>query len=252
MSSYIKFIFKYMFEWSSEPADELGELERGGQLGQLASSTSTSASAIATKAHEASQQVGQLVHSSALELGVHEGASYGALGNWSGGWLARRPQCLAVAQLLAVEARAGNSVRSLAELEALLGAQIGANRSALLLAHTDQLHDCFNQLQVHQYYAGYDILVGLRIASTLTILFVVFILFVIYKTNCAESQSSSLALPSVSERRLVRARKRERRQLHQHWRGRAPRPGALARQAWSSLDSVVTVGQQRECACAQR
>lgn len=55
---------------------------------------------------------------------------------------------------------------------------------------TLDLLDCFNQLQLQDYYSGYDIFVGLRIASTLTILFVVFILFVIYKTGCRDNTRS--------------------------------------------------------------
>lgn len=53
------------------------------------------------------------------------------------------------------------------------------------------MHDCFNQLQLRDYYSQYDILVGLRTASTLTILFIVFILFVIYKTGCRDNNNTN-------------------------------------------------------------
>lgn len=61
--------------------------------------------------------------------------------------------------------------------------------------------ECFNELQLRDYYQSYDILVGLRIASSLTILFIVFILFVIYKTGCRDNGNR----PSRSQLQLSRA-----------------------------------------------
>lgn len=214
MSSYIKYMFKYLFQSDDDYPAELVQ----PSVGQVSAE------------HQPSNNGLKIVH-----LDLHDDlSSYGA-----GGWLNKRPHCLGVARLLAREAHFGNTVRSLSELETLWGAQINANRarwnasasnvgqqrdspnpeSHLRRAEEEQvsgeqLHDCFNQIQMHDYYAGYDIFIGLRIASTLTILFVVFILFVIYKTNCAESRSS-LALPSVreKERRRRTERARERRRL---------------------------------------
>lgn len=61
-----------------------------------------------------------------------------------------------------------------------------------------ELLECFNQIQLHDYYAQYDIFIGLRIASTFTILFIVFILFVIYKTGCRADQSPPSRKTSTS------------------------------------------------------
>lgn len=241
MSSYIKLMFKYIFQSDDYPAQELASApERQASpsvsLGQLAEAK------LQASGHE-HQQV-KIVQQSVLASALDGATSYWRRENSSSGWLARQPHCLSVAQLLAREAHLGNVVRSASELEALLSAQIGANKQAnaseLLLMSGEQLHDCFSQIQASEYYAGYDILVGLRIASTLTILFVVFILFVIYKTNKAESQSS-LALPSVSERRKMRARRREH-----NWRQatRLPRSRAQAGGPARPPGRCATTGSQ--------
>lgn len=51
--------------------------------------------------------------------------------------------------------------------------------------------ECFNRLQLSDYYANYDIFVGLRIASWLTVLFLVFIAFVAYKTSSGSRRAAT-------------------------------------------------------------
>lgn len=81
----------------------------------------------------------------------------------------------------------------------LLSNNEDSNKQAYYLNQMEAL-ECFNQLQLRDYYQSYDILVGLRIASSLTILFIVFILFVIYKTGCRDNGNR----PSRSQLQLSR------------------------------------------------
>lgn len=49
-------------------------------------------------------------------------------------------------------------------------------------------NNCLQQQQMREYYSDYDILIGVRIATSLAILFVAFIVFVVYKTVCHEKR----------------------------------------------------------------
>lgn len=89
------------------------------------------------------------------------------------------------------------------------------NSAALTWAQAPELLECHNQLQLREYYQAYDIFVGLRIASSLSLLFIVFILFVIYKTGChggeraSRSQlrlTSSASAPTTKTARPARAK----------------------------------------------
>ena len=51
---------------------------------------------------------------------------------------------------------------------------------------TNIANECYNKQQIREYYSDYDILIGIRIATSLAILFVAFIIFVVYKTICHE------------------------------------------------------------------
>lgn len=85
-------------------------------------------------------------------------------------------------ELSSATAAAANQTQSQVSLSSLSSANMPSS---------NELLECYNQLQVNEYYQAYDILVGLRIASSLSILFVVFILFVIYKTGCRDGERTS-------------------------------------------------------------
>lgn len=243
MSTYIKYVFKYLFQ-----ADQLSaaELEAQGSSGGAASGSVMSNISGTLSATSISNLSGARQRMKCLEvarlLARETTAKLTTVPNvTSSSSVAGSTHSVVAAAISIPSASASTSasasasapgattnqpaqhLRSFADFEAAIKQASGGNRSELDLSlpllpsssneqtaennsrllgeagnqyKTLDLFECFNQLQLQDYYSGYDIFVGLRIASTLTILFVVFILFVIYKTGCRDNTTtrSQLAL----------------------------------------------------------
>lgn len=238
MSSYIRFVFDYLFQ-PSEYLRAAAELERTRALQEAANLTLSANGSLLGSSSSGSSLLNDLAHAPHLQQTTRLGAlANGQLTNLN----EQQSACLSLSKLLASENRTISSVRSFIEFESILrhsinstlghsAAAVAANQAAVgaylindrsaatlndqaavsggvgqatsaaaaaSLAGQAQsaplkradLFECFNQLQLQDYYNGYDMFVGLRTASTLTILFMVFMLFVIYKTGCRENSTS--------------------------------------------------------------
>lgn len=228
MGSYIKFVFKYLFQSD----DYLAELERlnGSAAGlnpSTASASSSSSSLLDLNLND------HLTHDSnvpASSLAGYTNRSSSSSSDNNNRRLVsnQMSECQLLSHQLMAEHNRSNPLKSFAEFEAFFKQhsqqqQPGAATALLPVSESSindtlasslknatnssssgssynqlDLYECFNQLQLQDYYAGYDTLVGLRIASTLTILFVVFLLFVIYKTGYQEGRSQLSVVSSAA------------------------------------------------------
>lgn len=236
MASYIKFAFKYLFQSDDYQAElerlngtgshqqQSAESEARGQQWQRATSLSPTdddqSAAAAAVAHasaggrqtrwsavdeERAASGCQLLSRKLLQQQQRNAAALQQVQNPLRSFADFQA---ALRQLQAAETSATTASNETVSASSHLSGSLGAgqpleNQLAMLqntttTTTTSDLLGCFNQLQVEDYYAGYDILVGLRIASTLTILFVVFLMFVIYKTGVQEGRSQLSVVSSAT------------------------------------------------------
>lgn len=222
MSSYIKLVFNYLFhsaEYLSEPPGNSASLQQPQQQLQTVS-PGQAASAVQPQQQQlfrasATSWCVTLTRLLALENRTLASSTLRSFADFEA--LLRQqqhpvnsswPKPLNSSTYSKQESTPSHSMEYGSGLQ--LAAQPTANWSALdkghsfayLPAHSQaEAVECYNALQLRDYYQSYDILVGLRIASSLTILFIVFILFVIYKTGCRDNGGR----PSRSQLQLSRS-----------------------------------------------
>lgn len=205
MASYIKLVFRYLFQQEQLPQ----ELEAAGANSSAAGANSSAAGAGLEQLAEQQQVRGwsnkcldlARLFASALAGGAPAADHNHPQQNQTPPSHQNRTKLGTFAdfeqlirrQLALTTTSTNNSSRPLPT-----SSDVGAKPTLEASGSSLELLECYNQLQLRDYYNGYDIFIGLRIASTLTILFIIFILFVIYKTGCRKGGSSRSQLRLTS------------------------------------------------------